>query len=354
MSYSVQPLAYQPLPEEPSAAGLRTSLRNVPMLPAPANVEDLLARLDPNEAPLSSGALAAMISDALAAEQEPVPFDDRWPEDPDFFAPVALAANTNEAPPPRPAALMGRLSRAGLVAGALFLVWPALLAHDPVPQRQAMPAIALPELALTALSPPNDLLPPPPIASLPPVTVDAASDMPDDTLVSATPAVASGPVEESDLAVAIPLDEVPEVPELEVAAGAPEPAAETPAAGDLAAGEEDGVAEPAAVPLPPSRPTGAASAPFAGLWAVSAKACTPAMQEAGSLVADITRDRARAGNTTCTFKGMEQRGNTWTAKAVCSNGRSSWKSDVRLTLKRGLLTWKSQKGAATYVRCQGA
>ena len=38
-----------PLPDD---AGLRTVLRNVPLLPAPANVDDLVARLDAEEVPV--------------------------------------------------------------------------------------------------------------------------------------------------------------------------------------------------------------------------------------------------------------------------------------------------------------
>ena len=67
--------------------GLRTALRNVPLLPAPANVDDLLARLDGEEVPFSSGPLAELISDARYAE--PAPAADG------FFAPVSLAANSN-------------------------------------------------------------------------------------------------------------------------------------------------------------------------------------------------------------------------------------------------------------------
>ena len=68
-------------------SGLRTALRNVPLLPAPANVDDLLARLDAEEVPFSSGPIAELISDARHIE--PAPADDG------FFAPVSLAANTN-------------------------------------------------------------------------------------------------------------------------------------------------------------------------------------------------------------------------------------------------------------------
>ena len=52
----------------PDDAGLRTVLRNVPLLPAPANVDDLVARLDAEEVPVSSGPLAELISDARHIE----------------------------------------------------------------------------------------------------------------------------------------------------------------------------------------------------------------------------------------------------------------------------------------------
>ena len=110
--------------------GLRTALRNVPLLPAPANVDDLLARLDAEEVPFSSGPIAELISDARHIE--PAPADDG------FFAPVSLAANTN-----RRAPLLKRvgsgLFNVALLAGVLLIVWNALVGPDAAPP--ATPAL---------------------------------------------------------------------------------------------------------------------------------------------------------------------------------------------------------------------
>ena len=117
-----------PLPDD---AGLRTVLRNVPLLPAPANVDDLVARLDAEEVPVSSGPLAELISDARYIE--PASNATQSDEANDrFFAPVSRAVNTNRRPPLAPRLLSG-LFNAALLAGALLILWNALLAPDGAP-----------------------------------------------------------------------------------------------------------------------------------------------------------------------------------------------------------------------------
>ena len=117
-----------PLPDD---AGLRTVLRNVPLLPAPANVDDLVARLDAEEVPVSSGPLAELISDARYIE--PASNATHSDEANDrFFAPVSRAVNTNRRPPLAPRLSSG-LFNAALLAGALLILWNALLAPDGAP-----------------------------------------------------------------------------------------------------------------------------------------------------------------------------------------------------------------------------
>src|SRR5918999_1094057 len=85
--------------------GLRTALRNVPLLPAPANVDDLLARLDA-EAPVASGRPAQAVS-------EP-----------------------RHAPP-----VWGGLWGVGALGGALLTVWNALLGGGAAPPQSGAPAM---------------------------------------------------------------------------------------------------------------------------------------------------------------------------------------------------------------------
>ena len=117
-----------PLPDD---AGLRTVLRNVPLLPAPANVDDLVARLDAEEVPVSSGPLAELISDARYIEPASNATHSDEAND-HFFAPVSRAVNTNRRPPLAPRLSSG-LFNAALVAGALLILWNALLAPDGAP-----------------------------------------------------------------------------------------------------------------------------------------------------------------------------------------------------------------------------
>jgi hypothetical protein len=78
------------------------------------------------------------------------------------------------------------------------------------------------------------------------------------------------------------------------------------------------------------------------------------MQEEGHLLARIGGRGGRAGDTSCRFKTIRREGNTWHINAACSDRKTSWRSDVRLSLTRGRLTWTSQKGSKTYARCPRA
>jgi hypothetical protein len=91
---------------------------------------------------------------------------------------------------------------------------------------------------------------------------------------------------------------------------------------------------------------------FTGIWAVNTKACTPTVGREGFLPTIINAQGAWAGETTCAFKAGHREGNAWTFPAVCSDANKLWKSEVRLSVKGKHLTWKSQSGSRTYVRCE--
>jgi hypothetical protein len=95
----------------------------------------------------------------------------------------------------------------------------------------------------------------------------------------------------------------------------------------------------------------AAEVPFAGVWATDERACTPQLKRNGLLPALISSQGAWAGNTTCAFKTSKRLGNTWTLAAVCSDPRKSWKANVRLSVVGNRLTWTSERGSQSYVRC---
>jgi hypothetical protein len=77
-------------------------------------------------------------------------------------------------------------------------------------------------------------------------------------------------------------------------------------------------------------------------------------EDEGHLLARIGARGGRAGDTACAFKTVRRRANTWLVNAACSDGEVSWRSNVRLSLTRGRLTWTSQKGSTTYQRCPRA
>jgi hypothetical protein len=450
---------HAPVPEE---GGLRTALRNVPLLPAPANVDDLLARLDAEEVPFSSGPLAELISDARVIDLEP-----SADEADDFFAPVSHAANTNLAPP-LASRLRGALFGAGLVAGAVLIGWNALMgpeAVQPETEISAPPAVIAPivrtpspaeaQAPIDAPAPETRTIPDPVQATetaggatapaadpqvppLPEITqpmVEAKASQPAETVAPAEIIALPRPPEVSPLALAdfaaeavappvpettaIPSDEtgrasgssrtesaetfaslpqaelpqpltLPAVSEAPAAAPNPpiesaaltpheiiqapvdvaseaRPVAAAPAAlsrraarrlaqADRKAASADPVAAGAlAAPAPPTRPKLAARAPYAGVWAATPEACSPEMQEKeGHLLTRISASRGRAGDASCAFKRIRRTGNLWTMAATCTDGETTWASDVRLSLTRGRLTWTSQKGSTTYMRCPRA
>jgi hypothetical protein len=354
MSYGVSPVAC-PSRDDGSPrgenAGLRITLRDVPMLPAPANVEDLLARLDAGDLPASSGPFAAMVSDARAVDVEPVRSDQAQEErgQERFFAPVSLAANTNT---PRPESSIGsrpfpsllQVVRAGFIVGALLVCSTALLTPDEGPPPPAPAAAEIAEATAGIAAPSNpelqgDADERPPQAAEPEQVVASDGMLGSARMDLPEPASEFQPEPEPEsgqLSEPLPeatLDDEP-LPEIE--------------------SPTDSIQALADAPGPPIRPRALERVAFAGLWAVRAKACTPAMQRRGYLLVDINAQRARAGGTTCSFHKTKKRGNTWDITAVCSNGRKAWKSNVRLTLERGKLTWTSQRGPASYVRCHGA
>jgi hypothetical protein len=42
----------------------------------------------------------------------------------------------------------------------------------------------------------------------------------------------------------------------------------------------------------------------------------------------------------------------WDVVARCSNSREPWTANVSLSVKDNHLSWKSQRGTQTYLRCQ--
>lgn len=123
--------------------------------------------------------------------------------------------------------------------------------------------------------------------------------------------------------------------------------AETGTGATIKAGER-----PPAKTLAQGKPAPPADGPYAGVWATDEKACSPQLKRNGLIPALISSQGAWAGGTTCSFRSSKRFGNTWTFGAICSDTRRQWKTTVRMSLAGDRLTWTSQRGTQTYVRCQ--
>jgi hypothetical protein len=90
---------------------------------------------------------------------------------------------------------------------------------------------------------------------------------------------------------------------------------------------------------------------FVGIWAADARACS-ALDRSGFFLTVIDTDGARAGETLCAFKSKRQTKLGWDVVARCSNSHERWTANVSLSVKDNRLSWKSQRGTQTYLRCQ--
>ena len=90
---------------------------------------------------------------------------------------------------------------------------------------------------------------------------------------------------------------------------------------------------------------------FVGIWAADARACS-ALDRSGFLLTVIDTDGARAGETLCAFENKRQTKLGWDVVARCCNSHERWTANVSLSVKDNRLSWKSQRGTQTYLRCQ--
>ena len=65
----------------------------------------------------------------------------------------------------------------------------------------------------------------------------------------------------------------------------------------------------------------------------------------------LGEDRARAGTASCTFLKKTPAGVGWSIVARCSDSGRTWTANIRLTLAGRRLSWASERGTQTYLRC---
>ena len=93
-----------------------------------------------------------------------------------------------------------------------------------------------------------------------------------------------------------------------------------------------------------------ATGSFVGGWGVSVDNCRQAQDNRSPLRIDTRR--AEAFNTTCHFNSTQRESvNEWRIRASCADEHARWDANIRLTLAGSRLTWTSERGTATYLRC---
>ena len=89
---------------------------------------------------------------------------------------------------------------------------------------------------------------------------------------------------------------------------------------------------------------------FVGAWGINADQCRQTPDNRSPLT--ISTNRADAFSTTCQFNSTQREGaNEWRIRATCANEHDRWNANIRLTLAGSRLTWTSERGTATYLRC---
>jgi hypothetical protein len=91
---------------------------------------------------------------------------------------------------------------------------------------------------------------------------------------------------------------------------------------------------------------------FVGIWGSDASACSPRLNRKGFLPAVIDGEGAWAGETFCTFERKKHTAEGWDVVAKCSNTHDRWTANVRLIINGDQLTWTSERGSVSYLRCQ--
>jgi hypothetical protein len=87
-----------------------------------------------------------------------------------------------------------------------------------------------------------------------------------------------------------------------------------------------------------------------GIWAADLGACPGSPSQTG-LPISVTSQRASAGGTTCGFNEKKTDGSKWFIKAACHSDSEAWSSNITLSRQGNQLSWKSERGSATYLRC---
>ena len=84
---------------------------------------------------------------------------------------------------------------------------------------------------------------------------------------------------------------------------------------------------------------------FTGGWGVDVAQCRESPLT-------ITARRAEAFGAACEFHSTQRESsNVWRLRALCANNSERWNANIRFAISGSQLTWSSERGTTTYVRC---
>jgi peptidoglycan hydrolase-like protein with peptidoglycan-binding domain len=92
------------------------------------------------------------------------------------------------------------------------------------------------------------------------------------------------------------------------------------------------------------------TATFVGGWGTDTDQCRQVHDNRSPLT--ISTRSAEAFGAACQFNVTErQSANEWRIRATCSDEHDRWNANIRLSLSGNKLTWTSERGTVTYMRC---
>jgi peptidoglycan hydrolase-like protein with peptidoglycan-binding domain len=91
---------------------------------------------------------------------------------------------------------------------------------------------------------------------------------------------------------------------------------------------------------------------FVGGWAQTVADCEES--QAGDAPFQITARRAEATDYVCTYAPPQPEGSgSWRIKAACRDSKRSWNSNIKIVVAGDRLSWSTEKGQVSFVRCKG-
>jgi hypothetical protein len=276
-------------------------------------------------------------------EAEPPPLWERVPQ-PAAASRVGRPQAASQARRFQAAALTGFLLLLGILAFAV--PWPRTdeRANAVAERSESAGAAAQPHAAVTdAVQRPAAERGVPPTEAAP---IAAAPSLEKSAAVQPSPDLAVAPPESPRLRAGADTTDTGQGPAPDPQSAVPEPSEAGPPHPQLAQPVPE---TPEASPLESRPDTALQREKLAGIWWPNA--CPKPDERKNAVPMILGDDRARAGAASCTFLKKTQAGNGWSIVAKCSDGGSSWTAHIRLVLAGKRLSWTSERGTQTYLRC---